>query len=550
MKLFLYKFSIIFGIIPIAFILFFVFIDNITINNSILSIKSIIEHRFNLKTKKLNSSTIINKCKLSGESHLLLSNVSNNYELIILYTNSTNKNLSNIFEEENLKYSLIQVPNIKIDKNKIFNLKSGYFLNVSLIENTRNKLKANLSIYNSTYKNGICAYYINFIENIYDLIISCFSQDINNLFCIYVSEQNPNFYISKLRLIQLSFDLNHLTKKSDIFLRAFNYEINNIQALPISESEAALLVYNKKNEIDLYYIGSLLKKVKKYNKCHNYPKITKKEMNLTEKRKAFKIFDRSHKVYIEGHRGETSKFYENTISSFKQAIQSNLDSIELDVWLTMDNVPIVIHSQSKGTFGKFAKRDEKKEKLKIKNVTINYIKEINKESKGKEIPTLEEVLDLCKDKIFINIEIKDFQYKLAFNIVIDLIKKKNMLNQISISSLRYQYLKLIEKFNKNNKIKVECGYIYYPNVAPNDFSNTRGCSLNVHVGVVDDILVKNAHQNGIPVQVYFKKNDEENDSIYKELFNYGVDVICSNSPIKALKFRDKYYKEKNKRKKL
>ena len=550
MKLFLYKFSILIGIIPIAFILFFVFIDNITINNSISSIKSIIEHRFNLKTKILNSSTIINKCKLSGESHLLLSNVSNNYELIILYTNSTNKNLSNIFEEENLKYSLVQVPNIKIDKNKIFNLKSGYFLNISLIENSPNKLKANLSIYNSTYKNGICAYYINFIENIYDLIISCFSQDINNLFCIYVSEQNPNGYISKLRLIQLSFDLNNLTKKSDIFLRAFNYEINYIQALPISESEAALLVYNKNNEIDLYYIRSLLKKVKKYNKCHNYPKITKKEMNLTEKRKAFKIFDRSHKVYIEGHRGETSKFYENTISSFKQAIQSNLDSIELDVWLTMDNVPIVIHSQSKGTFGKFAKMDEKKEKLKIKNVTINYIKEINKESKGKEIPTLEEVLDLCKDKIFINIEIKDYQYKLAFNIVIDLIKKKNMLNQISISSLRYQYLKLIEKFNKNNKIKIECGYIYYPNVAPNDFSNTRGCSLNVHVGVVDDILVKNAHQNGIPVQVYFKKNDEENDSIYKELFNYGVDVICSNSPIKALKFRDKYYKEKNKRKKL
>ena len=347
-----------------------------------------------------------------------------------------------------------------------------------------------------------------------------------------------------------SFDLYNLTKKSDIFLLNYNYQINNIQAFKISESEAAVLIYKKNNETDLYILGSLLKRFKKYNKCSNYGKTIKKQMNLTEERKAFKIFEDSHKVYIEGHRGETSKYYENTMSSFKQAIKSKLDSIELDVWLTKDNVPIVIHSQLEGTFAKYIKKNEKNKKLKINNVTYSYIEEINKESKGKEIPTLEEVFNLCKDKIFINIEIKDFQYELAFNAVTDLIKKKNMFNQISISSLRHQYSKLIEEYNKNNEIKIECGYIYYPDIAPNDFTNTRGCSLNVHVGVVDDILVKKAHKNGIPVLVYFRMNDEEDDSIYQELFDYGVDVICCNSPSKALKFRDKYYKTKNRKKKL
>ena len=550
MKLFVNKFSLIFGIIPIAFILFYVFKGNININNSISSIKSILEHRFNLIPKKLNASTIINKCKLEDKSHLLLSNVSNNFELIKLYTNSTNQNLSSIFEEENLNYSLIQVPNFKIEKNKIFTLNSGYFLNVSLIENYANKLMANLTIYNSTYKNGICTYNINFKKNIFNLIISCFSQEVNNLFCLYVSEQNPNGYINKLRLIHLSFDLNNLSKKSDIFLMTFNYEINNIQALTISESIAAILIYKNKNEIDLYILENLLNKNKKYYKCNNYPKSIKKTINLTEERTAFKIFDNSHKIYIEGHRGETSKFYENTLSSFKQAIESKLDSIELDIWLTKDNVPIIIHSQIEGTFAKYVKRKEKNKKLKINNVTYSYIEEINRENKGKEIPTLEEVLDLCKNKIFINIEIKDFQYELAFKIVTDLIKKKNMFNQISISSLRHQYSKIIEEYNKNNEIKIECGYIYYPDVAPNDFTNTRGCSLNVHVGVVDDVLVKKAHKNGIPVLVYFRMNDEENDSIYKELFDYGVDVICCNSPSKALKFRDKYYTRKNRKKKL
>ena len=43
--------------------------------------------------------------------------------------------------------------------------------------------------------------------------------------------------------------------------------------------------------------------------------------------------------------------------------------------------------------------------------------------------------------------------------------------------------------------------------------------------------------------VYFLHEKEENETIYKKLIDYNVDVICCNYPNKAIKVRDKYYKQ-------
>ena len=68
----------------------------------------------------------------------------------------------------------------------------------------------------------------------------------------------------------------------------------------------------------------------------------------TIQRYSHDIFKKPHKVFIEGHRGVNREFFENSIESFKQAIKYNLDSIELDIWLTKDKIPIVIHGGFRG----------------------------------------------------------------------------------------------------------------------------------------------------------------------------------------------------------
>ena len=47
-------------------------------------------------------------------------------------------------------------------------------------------------------------------------------------------------------------------------------------------------------------------------------------------RKSFSYL-KSHKTYIESHRGVNRELPENTLSAFNRAIQFDLDSIELDV---------------------------------------------------------------------------------------------------------------------------------------------------------------------------------------------------------------------------
>jgi len=52
--------------------------------------------------------------------------------------------------------------------------------------------------------------------------------------------------------------------------------------------------------------------------------------------------------FVIGHRGNAAHAPENTIESFRQAIALGVDAIELDVRLTRDGVPVVVHDPTLG----------------------------------------------------------------------------------------------------------------------------------------------------------------------------------------------------------
>lgn len=98
---------------------------------------------------------------------------------------------------------------------------------------------------------------------------------------------------------------------------------------------------------------------------------------------------------IFAHRGAKGLVkHENTLEAFQKAIEINADGIELDVRKTKDNILIIIHDNI------------------INNLLINHLSycEVLNESKklGFIVPTLKEVLLLCKGKIFLDIEIKAY----------------------------------------------------------------------------------------------------------------------------------------------
>ena len=108
-------------------------------------------------------------------------------------------------------------------------------------------------------------------------------------------------------------------------------------------------------------------------------------------------------VFLNGiaHRGlHNEKFTENGLKAFQNAIDHGV-AFEFDIHLTKDNELVVCHDES-------LKRTTGKEGI-IEDLTLKEIKDNYKLLDGGEIPTLQEVFDLNKERVPMVIELKVFR---------------------------------------------------------------------------------------------------------------------------------------------
>jgi glycerophosphoryl diester phosphodiesterase len=110
------------------------------------------------------------------------------------------------------------------------------------------------------------------------------------------------------------------------------------------------------------------------------------------------------KTWVFGHRGDSANAPENTLAAFDRALRGGADGIELDVHISSDGVPVVIHDdwleRTTGVPGS------------VRNSTLADLKALDAGSwfspafAGERIPTLAEVLELCRNRGIVNIEVK------------------------------------------------------------------------------------------------------------------------------------------------
>ena len=143
-----------------------------------------------------------------------------------------------------------------------------------------------------------------------------------------------------------------------------------------------------------------------------------------------------------GHRGAPSLAHENTLDSFRKAIDTGMDGIELDVQFSADKKLVIYHDWS-------VECDSGKIEL-IENLSWSEIQKIplngNKQNK---IPLFIDVLDIINKKNIINIEIKS-AHIINTNIeknILELIKTYGFENNCVISSFNPF---IIRRFKKNN----------------------------------------------------------------------------------------------------
>src|SRR3982074_1421949 len=114
---------------------------------------------------------------------------------------------------------------------------------------------------------------------------------------------------------------------------------------------------------------------------------------------------RSGRMLLGGHRGNPDEFPENTLASFRSAIELGVDLIECDVHLSEDGGLPVIHDHllDRATDGSVRVRDHPRGEL--KRFDAGSWKD--PKFKGERIPSLDEVLAVAKGRVGVAIEIKN-----------------------------------------------------------------------------------------------------------------------------------------------
>ncbi len=113
-------------------------------------------------------------------------------------------------------------------------------------------------------------------------------------------------------------------------------------------------------------------------------------------------------IYVAGHRGDSANYPENTMLSFRKALEEGVDQIETDVRVTKDGALVLIHDAlvDRTTDGTGAVIDYTLAELKKLDAGVKK----GEQFRGERIPTLIEFMELVKDHptLTLDIELKEY----------------------------------------------------------------------------------------------------------------------------------------------
>lgn len=204
-------------------------------------------------------------------------------------------------------------------------------------------------------------------------------------------------------------------------------------------------------------------------------------------------------VTVVAHRGDWRNAPENSLQAFQNCIDMGVDMIEIDIHKTKDGVLVLMHDDTldRCTNGKG----------KISEHTYAEIQKLGLRSQHgawttrHKVPTLEEVLNLCKGKILINID-KGYDY---FQDVLALTEKTGTTSQVIIKSGMLPEKVLAQNADVLKKV------IYMPIVGLSDKN-------------AEEMVGKNLELKPAAIECCFPKYDEKVEAQLQRIRQAGVKV--------------------------
>jgi len=149
------------------------------------------------------------------------------------------------------------------------------------------------------------------------------------------------------------------------------------------------------------------------------------------------------------HRGDSLSHPENTLEAITAAAVIGAQAVEIDIMLTKDNVPVLMHD---ATVDRTTNGQGRVEDLSFAEIRSLYITdESSKSNADLKIPSLEEAIEvILEKKLKLEIELKtDISNKyLASKIVSNLFQKHNLFETAFVSSFDPRFLYYIRDMDE------------------------------------------------------------------------------------------------------
>lgn len=233
----------------------------------------------------------------------------------------------------------------------------------------------------------------------------------------------------------------------------------------------------------------------------------------------------SHMTKNFAHRGFSGRYPENTMLAFEKALEVGVHGIELDVQLTQDGEPVIMHDESvdrttDGTGLVISHTYAELRKLEA-SYTYRGCMGINR------IPSLKEYMEMVKDKkIVTNIELKTgiLEYPGIEQKVLDLIHEYHLEDRVIISSFNhYSVLRMRELAPELKYGLLSETWLVQAGRYVHDLGIS--CYHPMYRNLTEEV-VQEIKQYGIEINTYTVNSREA----ILDMKEKGIDVVIGNYP--------------------
>jgi glycerophosphoryl diester phosphodiesterase len=235
------------------------------------------------------------------------------------------------------------------------------------------------------------------------------------------------------------------------------------------------------------------------------------------------------------HRGASHDAPANTLAAFQLAAEMGADGLELDVHLSRDGEPVVIHD--------FTLEGTTDGRGRVSDKTLAELQQLDAggwfdaQFAGERIPTLQQVIDAVGQRLLLNIELKaeGWQDNGLAAAVVRSVEDNQLLDRVVLSSFNPLLLWRARRLNP----WVATGLLYSPDmplVLRKAWARhlIQPGALHPYYRMIDAEFMRWARQKGYRVHTW---TVDEPEDMWR-MVRLGVDLIISNRPDRLGKVLD------------